>query len=91
MRLSRWQIEMLSFDVAKDLVRSGAVEADIDRLAAIVQRVITDELMVEDKLEDEVREMLKGLAGVMRAQNVDYSVMFEKVKKQLVRDRKVIL
>jgi len=82
---------MLSFDVAKDLVRSGAVEADIDRLAAIVQRVITDELMVEDKLEDEVREMLKGLAGVMRAQNVDYSVMFEKVKKQLVRDRKVIL
>jgi hypothetical protein len=89
--MSRWQVEMLGFEVAKDLVRSNAVDADIDKLAEMLRRVIADDLAVEEKLDEEVRAMLQGLAGTMRSQNVDYSIMFEKVKKQLVRDRKLVL
>jgi hypothetical protein len=89
--MSKWQVEMLGFEVAKDLVRSGAVEADIDALSDMVRRVVADDLAVEEALDAEVHEMLKKLAATMRAQNVDYAIMFEKVKKQLVRERKLIL
>jgi hypothetical protein len=63
----------------------------MDALSDMVRRVIADDLAVEDALDAEVHEMLRQLAGTMRAQNVDYSIMFEKVKKQLVRERKLVL
>ena len=91
MRLTRWQVELLGFEIARSLVRSGAVEGDIDRLADTVRHVITEDLMVEDKLDEEVRGILAGRADEMRRLGVDYSLMFEKAKKQLIRDRKLVL
>ena len=73
MRLTRWQIEILGFEVARELVRSKLVTGDVD------------------KLDVEVSDILKTHAAVMKQQGVDYATMFEKVKKQLVRERKLVL
>lgn len=89
--MNRWQVELLGFEIARSLVRSGAVEGDIDRLADTIRHVITEDLMVEDKLDEEVRGILAGRAAEMRQMGIDYSLMFEKAKKQLVRDRKLVL
>lgn len=91
MRLTRWQIEILAFEVARELVRAKLVEGDVDRLAEALRHVVTEDLALEDKLDEEVRQVLQTHAAAMRSQGVDYSTMFEKVKKQLVRERKLVL
>jgi hypothetical protein len=93
MRLSKWQIELLAFEIARDLVKSGSVvvSADPERLEGIVHQVLLDDLASEEKLDVEVAQILKTHEATMRATGVDYATMFEKVKKQLVRERKLVL
>jgi hypothetical protein len=90
-RLTRWQVELMGFEIARDLVKAGTVAADVEKLSESMRLLVTDDLSVEDKLEDEAREILKGHADLMRQQGIDYSTMFEKVKKQLIRERKLVL
>jgi hypothetical protein len=90
-RLTRWQVEILAFEIARELTRAKLVTGDVDKLAELLRHVVTDDLMVEDKLEEEVRQILATNAAVMKQQGVDYAVFFEKVKKQLIRERKLVL
>ncbi len=50
-----------------------------------------DELSVEDRINDEVRKILEQHGEKMREYGATYEDAFKVVKKQLVRDRKVIL
>jgi hypothetical protein len=47
--------------------------------------------MVEDQLNEEVREILASHAEEMRRTNVEYREMFKMIKKKLARERKIIL
>lgn len=91
MRLTSHQVDIMAFEIARDLVRSGAVHADEDKLAALVLAAATDDLQVEDRLEEEVRQHLKGYEQYMRTNNIAYSEMFDRIKKKLVTERKLIL
>src|ERR1700761_1674049 len=56
--------------------------------AAAIGQIIEDDLSVEDKLNDEAREMLEQYADYMRQENISYQDMFRKIKRQLlVRDK----
>jgi hypothetical protein len=50
-----------------------------------------EELTVEDRLNDEVREILTQHQDEMRRTGVSYQEMYKKVKGQLARDRKLVL
>ena len=91
MRLTKWQVELLGFEIERDLVKAGVVAGDVERLSESMRALVTEDLSVEDKLEDEAREILKGHADLMRQQGIDYATMFDKVKKQLIRERKLVL
>lgn len=58
--------------------------------AGIIARVIEDDLSVEDRLNDEVRDLLDDYSEYMRRENVSYQEMFRKIKNQLLAQRKVI-
>ena len=45
----------------------------------------------EDTLDEEVHEILKGYQDYMRANGVEYADMFEKIKRKLVQERRLIL
>ena len=45
---------------------------------------------VEDRLNDEVRDLLDDYSEYMRRENVSYQEMFRKIKNQLLSQRKVI-
>jgi hypothetical protein len=56
--------------------------------AAAIAQIIEDDLSVEDKLNDEAREMLEQYSDYMRQENISYQDMFRKIKRQLlVRDK----
>ena len=56
----------------------------------LIGTVITSELEVEDRLNDEVREILSQYSEYMRREGVSYQEMFRRIKNTLISQRKVI-
>jgi hypothetical protein len=92
MKLTKSQIEWFSFEIAKGLYKKDIVMVnDIDKFAEKIKSIITEDLLVEDKLNEEVREILRDYTDEMRRSSIEYHEMFKKVKAKLVKDRKLIL
>ena len=90
--MTKNQVEFISHRLMKDLIERGFIEADDPaKLRDAFSQLITDELHVEDRLNDEVREILTQHAEEMRRTNVEYREMFKMIKKKLARERKIIL
>jgi hypothetical protein len=61
--------------------------------AAVAEKiygVISEELEVEDRLNDEVRDLLSQYSEYMRREGVSYQEMFRRIKNTLISQRKVI-
>ncbi len=92
MLLLRDYVAHIANEVVKRLVEGGQIETKA--VPAVVNRVrqrMLEELTVEDRLNDEVREILIAHQDEMRRTSVSYQEMYKKVKQQLARDRKLIL
>ena len=92
MRLTSEEIEYLARRIVKTLAKEGHIEVDsAANVAEGVAAVITEELMVEDKLNDEVREVLLQHSSEMQRSNITYAEMFKMVKKKLAKEKGVVL
>ncbi len=59
-------------------------------VAEKINEIISEELSAEDRLNDEVRDLLSQYAEYMRREGVSYQDMFRKIKNTLISQRKVI-
>jgi len=92
MRLPPDEILFISRKIVKTLVAEGRLEVDDEtRVADGIARVITDELLIEDRLNEEVREVLAQHTAQMERSDITYSEMFKKVKRELARKKGIIL
>ena len=91
MRMSPQQVDLMAFEVVRDLEEAELVAGDKEKLARLVARAISEDLAVEDALDADVHEILKGYQDYMRANDVEYSEMFERIKQKLARERKLTL
>ncbi len=92
MLLNRDLIGYVSREIVRRLVDTKMIEVSApDELVQKVRQVVVDELAVEDRLNEEVREILSQYADRMRREGVSYQEMYKKVKGQLARERKLIL
>jgi uncharacterized protein len=92
MRLASDEIEYISRKIVKILSAEGKLEMDDEtRVVEAIGKVITDEMMVEDRLNEEVREVLLQHASEMERSNITYTEMFKMVKKKLAREKGIIL
>jgi hypothetical protein len=92
MLLSRDYVGYMAGEVVKRLLAAKVIEAP--DAASVTQRVrvaMQDEISVEDRLNEEVREILTKHADEMRRTGVEYQEMFKKVKGELARQGKLIL
>ncbi|MCZ2150891.1 MAG: DUF507 family protein [Bryobacterales bacterium] len=90
MLLAREFIQYLGREIVKRLHPNILETSDFAAGSAFVAQVIEDDLAVEDRLNEEVREILSEYTEYMRREAVSYQEMFRRIKNQLVRDRKVI-
>jgi len=60
-------------------------------LVQALNQTITEELMVEDRLNAEVRELMKNYEAEIQRGGVDYQKMFTMIKSRLVKERGLIL
>jgi hypothetical protein len=58
--------------------------------AEMISSLIEEELQVEDRLNDEVRDLLSQYSEYMRREGVSYQEMFRRIKNTLISQRKVI-
>jgi uncharacterized protein len=56
-----------------------------------IEQAITHELSLEDRVNAEVRQLLKAYEQQIEKGQVDYQKMFQMVKQKLVRERGLIL
>ncbi|HEV2385881.1 MAG TPA: DUF507 family protein [Candidatus Acidoferrales bacterium] len=92
MLLGRDFVAYMSRELAKRLVKAQMIEAE--STAALADRLryaMAEELSIEDRLNEEVREILSQWAEEMRKRGASYQEMYRKVKGQLAKERKLIL
>ena len=92
MLLSRDYVGYMAKEVVKRLVAAKMIETkDVENLSQQVRQVMADEITVEDRLNEEAREILARYSVEMRTTGASYQEMYKKVKSQLARERKLIL
>jgi hypothetical protein len=90
MLIAREFVAYLSRQVAKRLTPSFIETSNPQALAEATTNLITEELEVEDRLNDEVRDILGQYSDYMRQEGVSYQEMFRRIKNTLIMQRKVI-
>jgi hypothetical protein len=92
MHLPREYLAYMAKQVLKRLREQNLIQYDQPEFVTeVMTQVILDEVAVEDRLNDEVRKILEEHGEEMKRMGASYEEMFKKVKKQLVKERKVIL
>ena len=93
MRLRKKLIDYVAQTVTASLLDKELLILDgsEETLTAEIRRLITEDLMVEDRLNEEVKDILRAHTSEIDRGNIDYARMFAMVKKQLVKERGLIL
>jgi len=92
MLLSRDYVTYMAQEVAKRLVSEQMIETpSVEQLTPRIRQAMAEELGIEDRVNEEARQILNDHADEMRRTGVSYQEMFKKVKAQIARDRKLIL
>ena len=93
MRITKEFVETLSKRVVRSLIDKDLIiwEETIDKLETIVAGIIIEDLMVEDRLNEEVKTLLESKTEEYERSMMDYGRVFPMVKSKLVRERGLIL
>jgi hypothetical protein len=90
MLLAREFIAYLSRELVKKLTPAAIETNNPPAVADLIAQVITEELAIEDRLNDEVRDILQQYSDYMRREGVSYQEMFRRIKNTMIAQRKVI-
>src|SRR5438876_7404087 len=90
MLLAREFVTYISRQLVKNLMPGTIETPHPEAVAEKVNEVISEELEVEDRLNDEVRDLLSQYSEYMRREGVSYQEMFRRIKNTMIRERKVI-
>ena len=93
MRIPKGWLSPLSREIVDALTRKKFVELKTSKeeLTEAVSDLILDEFMIEDKLNMEVREILKRYDMEIEKGRLDYRKLFDLTKQKIVRERNIIL
>jgi hypothetical protein len=90
MLLAREFVQYISKQLVSRLSPSAIETPAPDLIVERVAEVISNELSAEDRLNDEVRDLLSQYSEYMRREGVSYQEMFRRIKNTLIQQRKVV-
>ena len=92
MRLKKEFIEKISKKIIESLLSKNLIiwEGGVDKLESIISGIIVDDLMIEDYLNEEVKELLDSRTDEYDRSMMDYGRVFQMVKSKLARERGLI-
>ena len=90
MLLAREFIDYISRQLINRLSPAAFETSSPSAAAGVIAQVIEEDLATEDKLNDEVRDILDQYSDYMRREGISYQDMFRKAKNALVQQRKIV-
>lgn len=93
MRIPKSWVPSMAKRIVDTLVKKELIEPTIPEgeLVEEVEKLLLDELMVEDRLHDEVRQILKKYESEIEKGRLDYKRLFDMTKQKLVREKNIVL
>ena len=93
MRIPKSWVSVLAKEILQEFLRKESVELNDSRehVTHVLEELILEELMVEDHLNDEIRELLKQYDSEIEKGRLDYRRLFDMTKQKLVRERNLII
>jgi hypothetical protein len=92
MQFQREYVAYMAKQVLKRLSDEGLITYDQpEYVTEVINQVMFEELSLEDRINDEVRKILEEHGNQMKELGASYEDAFKAIKKELVRQRKVIL
>ena len=90
MLLAREFVDYVSRQIIRKLTPQWIETTDNLVAADFIAVVVEEDLSIEDRLNDEVRDLLSQYSDYMRRESVSYQEMFRRIKNTLITQRKVI-
>jgi hypothetical protein len=92
MQLLREYVAYMAKELLKRLTTANLIQFDQPAYVnEVMAEVMIDELSIEDRINDEARRILEQHGEQMKFYGATYEEAYKAIKKQLVRERKVIL
>jgi hypothetical protein len=93
MRLKKERIAILAKNIVEGLIDKKYVNPLISKGDFItkIENTITEEMLVEDRLNEEVREILKTHSKQIEQGSINYNKMFQMIKNKLIQERGIII
>jgi len=93
MRIPKPWVSILAKKISDNLITRGLVKPTVsmDKFIEKTEEIIMEELMVEDRLNDEVRALLSKHTSDIERGRMDYRKLFELTKHKLVKERNLVL
>ncbi len=93
MRIPKTWVPLLAKKIVDNILSKNLVRplAPAEKILSETEELLLGELSVEDRLNDEVREILKGHASEIEKGRMDYRRLFDLTKQKLVKERNLVL
>ena len=93
MRIPKNWVSIIAKRIIENLINKEMAEPTIpvNTLIEETEKIMLDELMVEDRLNEEIRQILKKYESDIEKGRLDYKKLFEMTKQKLVKERNIIL
>ena len=93
MKFSPERVATLAGQLVAKLMAGGMIEPVADRrvLTVSLERVIVDELSVEDRINAEAKELMRKYESEIARGQMNEQQLFQMIKKQLVKEKGVVL
>jgi hypothetical protein len=93
MRIPKGWVPLLARKIVDNIISKKLVSpaVPLEKLVSETSELLLNELSVEDRVNEEVRELLKKYAPDIEKGHLDYRKLFDLTKQKLVRERNLIL
>ena len=93
MKFSPERVATLAGQMVAKLVSDGLIEPVADRrvLTVSLERVIVDELSVEDRINADAKELMRKYESEIARGQMNEQQLYQMIKKQLVKEKGVVL
>ncbi|MFO0754167.1 MAG: DUF507 family protein [Thermodesulfovibrionales bacterium] len=93
MRIPKSWVSPLARRIVENLTGKGLIEPAVpeETLIEETEKLLIEELTVEDRLNDEVRQLLKKYESEIEKGRLDFRKLFDMTKQKLVRERNIVL
>jgi hypothetical protein len=93
MRIPKSWVPIMAKRIIDNLIAREMItpKIPVEKLIEQADAIILAELMLEDRLNNEVRELLKKHETDIERNRMDYRKLFELTKQKLVKERNLVL